>query len=281
MAMLEKVVVDEEEEHPADMERDIAAVASAFPPPSQTSRLARRRSSVTKPPTTSKPPKERRKKDIARKIAAAEASSSITTHIPQSMLTSRSLPLLVCSVGNPGSQYANTLHSAGHTVLNRLAERLGYPQFHQEKTYGNGLLSRPSYAGDGGDWTLWQSTSYMNECGKGVRAAYMAWARNIPDGEGRLIVIHDELEKPLGVVTVRTKQGGSARGHNGLKSIMGVIGDTPFVRVGVGIDRPISRASDDVARYVLKKMDPAQKAAIEGSVEQVVAKLKQLENGKG
>ena len=196
------------------------------------------------------------------------------------MTTTRTLPLLVCSIGNPGSTYANTLHSAGHTVLNRLAEYLGYGGFRKEKDLGHGLVSRPVIAGNTGDWTLWQSTSYMNESGKGVRAAHTAWSKHIPVGEkGKLVVIYDELEKPLGVVTIRMNQGASAKGHNGLKSIMSTLGNVPFARIGIGIGRPVSRDSNDVAQYVLKKMTPAEKTKIEGSVEEVVARLKQLEKG--
>lgn len=196
------------------------------------------------------------------------------------MTAARTLPLLVCSIGNPGSTYANTLHSAGHTVANKLASHLGYAQFRKERELGNGLVSRSAITGSTGDWTLWQSTSYMNESGKVVRAAYTAWSKTIPVGEeGRLVVVYDELEKPLGAVTVRTAQGASAKGHNGLKSIMSVGRDMPFTRIGVGIGRPVSRESDEVARYVLKKMTPAEREKIDGCVEEVVQKLKQLEKG--
>lgn len=241
----------------------------------------RRRSSITKATTKKKSKKLHNAELVQKLIAATEADGSNipTTLPPKPMLASRPLPLLVCSVGNPGSQFANTLHSAGHTVLNRLADRLGYPGFHKDRQHGNGLISKPSISGASGDWTLWQSTSYMNESGKGVRAAYMAWAKTNSDGEGRLVIVHDELEKPLGAVTLKTGQGLSAKGHNGLKSIMSVMGNTPFVRIGIGIGRPVSRESNDVARYVLKKMDASEKMAMEGSIEQVIAKLKQLESG--
>ena len=196
------------------------------------------------------------------------------------MTTTRTVPLLVCSIGNPGSTYANTLHSAGHTVLNRLAEHLGYPQFRKERGYGNGLISRPPIVGGTGDWTLWQSTSYMNESGRGVKGAYQAWSKQLPAGEeGKLVVVHDELEKPLGAVTLRATQGASAKGHNGIKSMLSTIGSIPFTRIGIGIGRPLSRQSDDVARYVLRKMTPAEKEKIESCIQDIVAKLRQVEEG--
>jgi PTH1 family peptidyl-tRNA hydrolase len=120
----------------------------------------------------------------------------------------------------------------------------------------------------------------MNESGKGVRAAYQTWSRSLVGvGGGKLVVVHDELEKPLGAVSVKTQQGLSARGHNGIKSIMGVMGNVPFIRIGVGIGRPVSREQDDVARYVLRKMDAVEKSKIEASVDVVVERLKALEMG--
>ena len=96
---------------------------------------------------------------------------------------------------------------------------------------------------------------------------------------GKLVVIYDELEKPLGSVTLKTNQGASAKGHNGLKSILASIGNVPFARIGVGIGRPASRESEDVARYVLRKMTAVEKERVEGAVDEVVRKLEQLETG--
>jgi len=210
------------------------------------------------------------------KLAGGKRRKSMSVPVT----AARTLPLLVCSIGNPGTTYANTLHSAGHTVVNKLAAHLGYSQFRKERVYGNGLVSNPAVAGSTGDWTLWQSTTYMNESGKGVRGAHATWSKYMLVGEeGRLVIVHDELEKPLGAVTVRTAQGASAKGHNGLKSIMSLMRDTPFVRIGIGIGRPVSRDSDEVARYVLKKMTPTEKEKIEACVEEVVRKLQQLARG--
>jgi PTH1 family peptidyl-tRNA hydrolase len=197
---------------------------------------------------------------------------------PPSMAVARAVPLLICSVGNPGSTYANTLHSAGHTVLKKLSERLEFQPYQKSRPHGSGLVSKPLAPSDG-DWTLWQSTSLMNVSGKGVRAAHNTWSQDKSAGEGRLVIVHDEMEKPLGAVNLNVRQGASAKGHNGLKSIMASIGNVPFVRIGIGIGRPVSRESKDVANYVMRKMTPGEKAKIEGSVEEVIAKLKELESG--
>ena len=234
--------------------------------------------------TASEPPTSRTRKDelASDGDGAAAVPKSISLRAsPIPMTVTRAIPLLICGIGNPGSTYANTLHSTGLTILNRLADHLSYPSFQKDRTLGNGLVSKPPHAspGESGNWTLWQSTSYMNESGKGVKAAWTNWSRALPDGEGGLVVVYDELEKPLGAVTVRTNLGASAKGHNGLKSIMAVVGNVPFARIGVGIGRPVSRESDDVARYVLGKMTGSQREAIEGAVGEVVRKLRELEKG--
>lgn len=203
---------------------------------------------------------------------------SLPSPPPSPMAVARAVPLLICSVGNPGSTYANTLHSAGHTVLKKLSERLEFQPYQKSRPLGSGLVSKPLAPSDA-DWTLWQSTSLMNVSGKGVRAAHNAWSHDKPDGEGRLVIVHDELEKPLGAVNLNVRQGASAKGHNGLKSIIASIGNVPFVRIGIGIGRPVSRESKDVANYVMRKMTPVERAKIEGSVDEVIAKLKQLESG--
>jgi PTH1 family peptidyl-tRNA hydrolase len=201
---------------------------------------------------------------------------------PMAATTTRTaLPLLICSVGNPGSIYANTLHSAGHTVLKKLSERLEFTPYQKFRSLGSGLVSKPVNTDGESDWTLWQSTSLMNVSGKGVRAAHNIWSADKPAGVGKLVIVHDELEKPLGAVNLNVRQGASAKGHNGLKSIMASIGNTPFVRIGIGIGRPVSRESKDVADYVLRKMTAGEREKIEGSVEEVIAKLKELERESG
>ncbi len=70
--------------------------------------------------------------------------------------------------------------------------------------------------------------------------------------------------------------GASARGHNGLKSVMGIpsLKACKLTRVGIGIGRPESRNSDVVAGYVLEKMSRAQKETVEGLADRIWAELK-------
>ena len=87
----------------------------------------------------------------------------------------------------------------------------------------------------------------------------------------KLVILHDELESELGRVRVRT--GGSARGHNGVKSVVQVLGQG-CARIGVGIGRPLSRDSGVVAEYVLRQMTGREVEAVRGGAEQVAGILK-------
>ncbi|KAL9099486.1 MAG: hypothetical protein Q9163_005023 [Psora crenata] len=160
-------------------------------------------------------------------------------------------PLLIASLGNPPPTYKNTLHSAGHTILDALALQLGYPPFTKSRSHANGLISRGPAA------LLWQSPTLMNVSGPAVAGAWRTFLKELSDERrpaARLVVLHDDLESPLGKVKI--KQGGSVKGHNGLKSCCTFLQGVHFSRVGVGIGRPESRDSKDVADYVLRKMTP-------------------------
>lgn len=190
------------------------------------------------------------------------------------MCAARAVPLLICSIGNPGA-YKNTLHSSGHYVLQRINEHLGGAPFRKSRQHGSGLLSKV-VGPQGAVWTLWQSTSYMNDSGKGVMAAYREWLREAEGG--KLVIIHDQLEHELARVSLITKPTSSIKGHNGLKSIKASLGETPFARIGIGIGRPVSREPDDVARYVLRRMTPAEMDHMDRSVDKVIESLERIDN---
>lgn len=215
-------------------------------------------------------------------LAKADQAAAIVASPGKPMAAGRRLPLLICSIGNPGKDFANTYHSAGHAVLTRLAEHLGHSGFsrHHDKFMQKGLVSELTNPMTGTQWTLWQSTQYMNESGKGVVKAFEGWSRHLlPDG-GRLIVIHDELEKPLGNVSTKTNPSASAKGHNGIKSIMKEVGNKyTWARIGIGIGRPESREREDVSTYVLKKMGPDDKKVVEDTFYKVIEQLQLLEVG--
>ncbi|KAL8637224.1 MAG: hypothetical protein Q9228_005486 [Teloschistes exilis] len=182
--------------------------------------------------------------------------------------------IFVASIGNPSPTYTNTLHSAGHTVLSHLRVWLHTSPFKKSRIHASGLLSddpRDPY------WILWQSPSLMNISGKPVHTAWRAFLSSLATPEerkaARLVLVHDELELPIGKIKVRQGEQ-SAKGHNGVKSVMATLPKgTDLTKVGVGIGRPASRESNDVAAYVMRKMTEAEvdiMADVAGQVSEVV-----------
>ena len=117
----------------------------------------------------------------------------------------------------------------------------------------------------------------MNVSGPPIAAAYRTFLSTLPPSErndAKLVILHDELEAELG--KVKLKMQGSARGHNGIKSVKSALGERDFVRIGVGIGRPMSREARDVANYVLKPMTRVERNMVEGAAEKVVGMLEQL-----
>ena len=145
---------------------------------------------------------------------------------------------LVVGLGNPGPQYANTRHNIGFMVIDELAHHLGTSLTQQKFSgvYGQARLD------SGEALTLLKPQTFMNLSGKSV--APCAQFFKIPPQ--KMIIIHDELEFPFGVIKV--KVGGGHAGHNGLKSIDASLGTKDFIRIRIGIGRP-KRGS--VSDYVL------------------------------
>ena len=177
-------------------------------------------------------------------------------------------PFFVASLGNPPPRYTNTLHSAAHTLLDSMRYTYRLPQWERDKSYANGFTSR------GRGYTFWQSPSLMNVSGKAVATAWRAFLKEQSSEErsrAKLIILHDELESPLGKVKFRT--GGSPRGHNGLKSCISSLGGLEFYRFGIGIGRPESRESSEVSAYVLRKMTLDELQKVSDGAGEVLQKM--------
>ena len=159
-------------------------------------------------------------------------------------------PPVVVGLGNPGRSYERTRHNVGFLVAEELAKRHGGSWRAKKKAeaapVGFGLKNA----------MLLKPTTYMNNSGAAL-AGYKV--------EG-LIVIHDDLDLPMG--DVRVKVGGGAGGHNGLRSLVQHLGKD-FVRVRIGIGRPPVGVS--VTDYVLGRMDSVVKEAVPQAADAVEA----------
>lgn len=127
---------------------------------------------------------------------------------------------LVVGLGNPGAEYAATRHNVGWMALDQLAETLEPVRGIKARV---AVIDSVAYA---------KPTTFMNTSGEGVGP--LAAMLGVP--AERIVVLHDELDLPVG--KVRVKLGGNENGHNGLKSITEHIGTRDYVRVRIGIGRP-------------------------------------------
>jgi PTH1 family peptidyl-tRNA hydrolase len=145
---------------------------------------------------------------------------------------------IIVGLGNPGRKYARTRHNAGFMAIDELAGSL-HADITQEKHHA--LLGRVRI--DSAEAVLVKPQTYMNDSGRAVAAVLRDAYRTVSD----LIVLHDDLDLPLG--SVRVKVGGGHGGHNGLRSIIEYLGSPDFIRVRIGISRPALNM--DAADYVL------------------------------
>jgi len=168
------------------------------------------------------------------------------------------LPLkLIVGLGNPGSKYARTRHNAGFWLVEELARRHG-ATFRSEPRH-HGELARARVGSD--ELWLLKPMSYMNHSGGPVHS--VAGFYKVPVES--ILVAHDELDFPAGVV--RLKQGGGAGGHNGMRDIIGQMGD-PFWRLRIGIGHPGDRAA--VLDYVLGCPQMQEERLIQDAVQAAV-----------
>jgi peptidyl-tRNA hydrolase, PTH1 family len=159
--------------------------------------------------------------------------------------------LLVVGLGNPGAEFAGTRHNAGADVVATLAGRHGG---RLRAGREQALVTDVRVAGK--RIALAFPQTYMNDSGRSVVSLVRRYGI---DDLGRLVVVHDELDLPLGRLQV--KEGGGIAGHNGLRSLRDHLHSTHFVRVRIGIGRPPGR--QEGADYVLRRPSKAERAELE------------------
>jgi peptidyl-tRNA hydrolase, PTH1 family len=172
--------------------------------------------------------------------------------------------LLVVGLGNPGADYTNTRHNAGADTVALLAERHG-----ARLKRGKHLALTAEARVDGCLVVLAFPQTYMNESGQSV--GQLARRHGVDDLR-RLVIVHDELDLPVGVV--RVKVGGGLAGHNGLRSIKAHLKDDGFVRVRIGVGKPPDprRGAD----HVLKRPSKTERTELEISVQEAADAVEQI-----
>ncbi len=170
---------------------------------------------------------------------------------------------LIVGLGNPGIEYQFTPHNAGFLAVDRIAEECGVVLSNRR---GRALTARAKLAGQ--DVLLAKPETYMNLSGLSVAA--LANEFEIADPSQDIIVLYDELAIPLG--TIRIRERGSANGHNGVKSVSGVLG-TEWIRIRIGVGKPALADGREIKAggkdYLLSPMRKQELAVLDEVLDRV------------
>jgi PTH1 family peptidyl-tRNA hydrolase len=171
----------------------------------------------------------------------------------RSSSTRRGTPadLLVVGLGNPGAEYAGTRHNVGAAVVALLADRHGGRlKLGKERALVDEVRIGASRV------ALAFPQTFYND--SGAAAAALVRRHGIEDLH-RLVVVHDEMDLPIGKLKV--KVGGGLAGNNGLKSIKAHLHTDDFVRVRLGIGKPPGRQQG--VDHVLRRPGKAEQAELD------------------
>lgn len=158
---------------------------------------------------------------------------------------------LIVGLGNPGEKYKNTRHNVGFMVLDELCS-----DWEKEK-YSNSLICK--YESN----LLCKPQTFMNSSGAAVKTLLDQ------KGVDEIIVIQDEMELPVGEVKVVKDR--SAKGHNGIRSIINALNTKDFARICIGIGK-----RDDAEHFVLENFSDSDKKIIKEAIDKAIEELKQI-----
>jgi PTH1 family peptidyl-tRNA hydrolase len=153
----------------------------------------------------------------------------------------------IVGLGNPGPEYEGTRHNAGFELADHLATRWGFPSWRRA---GSARITRGLV--EDHPIQLVKPLTYMNRSG-----SVLAALRDDPefDAGQDLLVLVDDVALPVGRFRLRAK--GSAGGHNGLKSIEGVLRSQEYARLRIGVG-PLPPEFEDMADFVLDPFEPEE-----------------------
>lgn len=163
---------------------------------------------------------------------------------------------LIAGLGNPGSRYRDNRHNIGFMVVDRLSERTDIEI---------GRLQKKALVGTG--WfvqkriILVKPQTNMNLSGTSLGPLINYYKIPLPN----LLVVYDEIDLPFGAIRLREK-GGSG-GHNGMKSIIAVLG-SGFPRLRLGVGRPPGKM--EPAAYVLQDFQKKELPMVDEIIERSV-----------
>ena len=169
---------------------------------------------------------------------------------------------LIIGLGNPGPRYELTRHNIGFLVADNLAEkqRIAISQNRHKVLYGEGEI-------EGCQVMIAKPMTYMNNSGQAAKLILSA----LEISPNQVLVIHDDIDLPLGKIKIKTKGGDS--GQLGVRSITAKFGTDQFYRVRVGVGRPDN--PEDIDDYVLTPFTEAENQLLNEVIEEAVIKVEE------
>lgn len=171
---------------------------------------------------------------------------------------------LIIGLGNPGRKYKKTRHNVGFRVLDEFRKQNSFPNFKMQKKFqaevSEGLLNKEKTI-------LVKPQTFMNNSGRAVRALVNFYKIPLEN----LVVVHDELDLPIGEIKMSEDKGSA--GHNGVQSIINELGSQAFNRLRIGISDPNSAISPE--KFVLQKFSKPEQKILKSVVQKSCNLLKQ------
>lgn len=156
---------------------------------------------------------------------------------------------IIVGLGNPGRDYAATRHNVGFMVLDRLAAHFGV-EWKTDKARKAELAAGPGVL-------LVKPQTFMNASGECV-GPLMRYFKFEPE---QVFVVYDDIAFPVGALRLRA--GGSAGGHNGMKSLIAHLGTEKFPRLRIGISAP---GQKQMISHVLGKFAPDERPLLDDAL---------------
>lgn len=171
---------------------------------------------------------------------------------------------LIVGLGNPGRGYTDNRHNLGFMCLNHFARLQG---IRFDKKQGKARTGSGEVAGS--KVVLARPQTYMNHSGQAVSTLVRKFKISLDN----LLVIHDDLDLPLGKIRIR--RGGGSGGHKGIKSITAELDNQDFIRLRIGIGRPplpdvtTEATESDIITHVLSDFTTEEKKVISKAIPMV------------
>jgi len=172
--------------------------------------------------------------------------------------------ILIVGLGNPGDKFLGTRHNIGRETAQSAGKKIYFPEFKFEKKWNTQISERKF---EKTKTILLLPDTFMNKSGNAVGPIAKFYKIKPTD----IWVIHDDLDLPLGKIKIQRDR--SAAGHNGVQSIIDLLGTQDFIRFRIGIASAKSTKKFG-ADFVLSKFSLAEDTIFKKTLATIVEAIK-------